>query len=53
MAINIEWQALPAQNNDTDGKALLYPRMTENGEIDFNSLCGKVAKGNIYTKGTV
>ena len=53
MAINIEWQALPAQNNDTDGKALLYPRMTENGEIDFKSLCEKVAKGNIYTKGTV
>lgn len=53
MAINIEWQTLPAQNNDIDGKALLYPRMTENAEIDFKSLCKKVAKGNIYTKGTV
>lgn len=53
MAINIEWQMLPTQNNDTAEKPLLYPRMTKIETVDFHSFCKKIAKRSIHTKGTV
>lgn len=53
MAINIEWQTLPNQTNNTADKSLLYPRMTENETVNMISFCEKVAKYSSLTKGTV
>ena len=53
MAINIEWQTLPNQTNNTADKPLLYPRMTENETVNMVSFCEKVAKYSSLTKGAV
>ena len=53
MAINIEWQALPVQNGDKDNEPQLYPRMTDAGTVDFQTLCENIAKHGSYTRGIV
>lgn len=55
MAINIEWQALPAPNDDNNSgkQPKLYPRMIDNETADFQQLCQKIAKHGSHTKGTV
>ncbi|MDO4180763.1 MAG: HU family DNA-binding protein [Bacteroidales bacterium] len=53
MAIDIEWQTLPTPNNNDDNKPLLYPRMTDNGIVDFQTLCELTAQYGSYTRGTV
>lgn len=53
MAINIEWQSLPTQNENDDIQPQLYPRMTHNEVADFQVLCEKIAKYGSHTKGTV
>lgn len=53
MAINIEWQLLPTQKKNIDGKPLLFPRMIENESINLNLLCEEIAKQSIHTKGTI
>ncbi len=53
MAINIEWQILPGQNGDEGGNPQLYPRITDNGNVDFQALCEKVAEYGSHTRGTV
>ena len=53
MAINIEWQRLPIQDDDTIDNIPLYPRIAGNETVDFPSLCEKVAKHSSLTKGTI
>lgn len=53
MAINIEWQKLPTQNNDATNNTPLYPRIADNQTIDFLALCDKVAKHGVCSKGIV
>lgn len=50
MAIDIEWLPLPTQNGDKDK---YYPHVTNNGTVDFQSLCESITKRGSYTKGTV
>lgn len=53
MAIDIEWQMLPKQSNESVNKPLLYPRIIKNGTVDLQTLCEKIAKHSSYTKGTI
>ena len=53
MAINIEWQRLPIQDDNTADNTPLYPRIAGNETVDFPSLCEKVAKHSSLTKGTI
>lgn len=53
MAIQIEWLALPAATDDKDRETKLYPRIKDNGEVDFKLLCEKIAKRHPHTKGAI
>ena len=53
MAINIEWQKLPTQNDDATNNTSLYPRIADNQTIDLLALCDKVANHGVCSKGIV
>ena len=53
MAIDVEWQTLPAPNKNEDNVHLLYPRMTDNGIINFQTLCEMTAKYGSYSRGVI
>lgn len=51
--IKIEWQQKPPKRGEKAGDNELFPRMIDNGIVDFDTLCTETSKGSVFTKGTL
>lgn len=48
----IEWQKMPPRNDgDGAGEARLFPRLVDNGTVDFNTICNEVAAKSVFSRG--
>lgn len=51
--VKIEWQEMPPRKGQEGEESRLFPRMKDNGVLEFDTLCELAAKGSGLSEGTL